>query len=142
MSCLSKEASTLMLTLADPQVVLRERLNTRPLDDLWLEDGADELEVYGGTMDDNAAQPPPSQSSGSDMSLDSEGASPPPPPPDSQPPGPPSSPPPPPPPPERPPPLPAPPRVPMVRWAHYNTDLFDSDRLLAFTTARPLPLGF
>jgi hypothetical protein len=28
------------------------------------------------------------------------------------------------------------------RWARYVTDLFDSDRLRPFSTARPLPLGF
>lgn len=27
------------------------------------------------------------------------------------------------------------------RWAKYHTDLFDSDRLMAYSTAKPLPLG-
>ena len=62
---------------------------------------------------------------------------PPPPPPDTPPL--PSSPPPPPPPSDEPPP---PPPLQPVRWALYDTDLFDSDRLVAFTTARPLPLGY
>lgn len=33
------------------------------------------------------------------------------------------------------------PILPTRRWAKYDTALFDSDRLRAFTTARPLPLG-
>jgi hypothetical protein len=63
-------------------------------------------------------------------------------------------------PPDSPPPLPISPKVPsrppwralpaltpqrptpMERWAKYNTDLFDSDRLMAYSGARPLPLGF
>jgi hypothetical protein len=69
-------------------------------------------------------------------------SSPPLPPPPSELPPPPSSPPPPPPPDEP----PAPPRQDEYpqprRWAYYDTDLFNSDRLQAFTTARPLPLGF
>ncbi|RSH83753.1 hypothetical protein EHS25_005368 [Saitozyma podzolica] len=31
--------------------------------------------------------------------------------------------------------------MPMRRWATYRTDLFDSDRLMAYSEARPLPLG-
>ncbi|ORX36787.1 hypothetical protein BD324DRAFT_468822 [Kockovaella imperatae] len=54
--------------------------------------------------------------------------------------------PPPPPPPNLPPPLPLPVSAPSApraqRWAKYDTDMFDSDRLKAFTTARPLPLGY
>jgi hypothetical protein len=104
--------------------------------------GADMLKVFGGHMEE---RPPPSPTS-SDMSLDdasSDGkpASPPPPPTTDLPPLP-SSPPPPPPPPDEPPPAPPPISYPQVRWAYYDTDLFDSDRLMAFTTARPLPLGY
>ena len=32
--------------------------------------------------------------------------------------------------------------IPLRRWANYETNLFDNDRLMAFTTARPVPLGF
>lgn len=123
------------------------------MEELALDDGEDELEIYGGQMDTSQRRPSVSAGS-SDMSLDEFVASPPiaqpppsprssspvldhPPPPDS---------PPPPPPPDGLPPPPPPPRSPiptppMVRWARFNTDLFDSDRLMAFTTARPLPLG-
>ena len=50
--------------------------------------------------------------------------------------------PPPPPPPSDAPPTP-PPRhtIKSQRWARFPTDMFDSDRLMAYTSARPLPLG-
>lgn len=116
--------------------------------------GADMLKVFGGHMEEQAV---PSSPTSSDMSLDDsssdgtiipdkpftnagEPMSPPPPPSDFPPL--PSSPPPPPPPDEPPPPSPPPASLPQVRWAYYDTDLFNSDRLMAFTTARPLPLGY
>lgn len=105
----------------------------------------------------------------SNMSMDMESPSPSqssapaaetgPPPPLDDPPSPPASPPPPPPPPDSPP-LPLPPPavsasssdrpanfaatpLPLPRrWARFNTDLFDSNRLQAYTSARPLPLGW
>ena len=33
-------------------------------------------------------------------------------------------------------------RIPQTRWARYDTDLFHSDRLTAYSGAQPLPLGF
>jgi hypothetical protein len=113
--------------------------------------GADMLKVFGGHMEEQAVPPSPTSS---DMSLDdassdgtvvpkspipAEPVSLPPPPPSDLPPLPSS---PPPPPPDEPPPAPQPISYPQVRWAYYDTDLFDSDRLMAFTTARPLPLGY
>jgi hypothetical protein len=115
-------------------------------------------------MDDKVSQVEPPSPTSSDMSLDSASTaavqpasatpsvprdqarpavtvlSPPPPPPPGAP-EPPSSPPPPPPPDDL---VPPPPRpvVQATRWARYDTDLFDSNRLMAFTTARPLPLGY
>lgn len=140
---------------SDPLVILRGRLEAMPLEELALYDGQDELEVFGGHMDTSMRRT--SVSSGpSDMSLDESASpvtvAPPPPTPPAHPPPPtpsahppPQSPAPPPPPPDEPPPAPrqSPRTGPrMGRWARYDTDLFDSDRLMAFTTARPLPLGF
>lgn len=127
--------------------VLRTRLQDMPLEELSLDDGEDTLEVFGGDMDTSLVQASGSPSASSDMSIDSEESvepsiapaatrfepappnSPPPPPPPNEPPHPPSTP-------------NSATSLPMTRWARYDTDLFDSERLMAFTTARPLPLGY
>lgn len=129
--------------------VLRTRLENMPLEELSMDDGEDTLEVFGGHMDTSVIRAS-SPSASSDMSLDSDDSTTPVPqprPPAVEPgPAPPSTPPPPPPPVEPPPPPASRPRaegnIRVIRWAKYDTDLFDSDRLMAFTTARPLPLGY
>jgi hypothetical protein len=153
----------------DPIKCLHDQLDRLPTeeDHGTFDDGDDVLQVFGGNVDDGISReaPVPSSPTSSDMSLDSATESsvgsektpmprhaplptdsPPPPPPLAgtalpRPPSPPHSPPPPPPPDGLPPPPPSVREAP-IRWARYDTDLFDSDRLMAFTTARPLPLGF
>lgn len=130
-------------------VVLRASIEEMSLEELSMDDGEDALEVFGGHMDTSVKETPDTPSASSDMSIDSDSTVRPTPPADTPAdgdgPGPPSTPPPPPPDDQPPPPPPSLPRAGptfrMIRWAKYDTDLFDSDRLMAFTTARPLPLG-